>query len=447
MRVPTETQWQQIGSAMPAEVMRHLRRNFVLGVVSGAAYNVYIAVLSTELVLASFVSQLTDSNLVISLLVPVDMGTWFFLQLLLSGYVQRQPRTLPLYWAMAAVRMVAVGLLVLATFSMDSPPALLLVFLLTFTANSIAAGVAALPFVNIVAKTIPPTRRGVYFGWRRFLGGLLGLGGGLLVKQILSPASGLAFPDNYGVLFSLGFFITGVLVVPFCFVLEPAEVVDRRRVSLRDQLRHAIRLPSRDRDYGRYLGLRVAWVVAIYALPFYAVYAQRELGAPEQMVGTYVLVLTLASVLSNVVLGRLGDRFGNRLLLRLASLTLVAAPGAALLIMILPDTALEKSILLAVVFVFVGVQTSARAIGAINYVLELAPEGERVVYVGFAHGVVGVAFFTSPLGGAIVDWTGMGALFAVSLAGGLIALAFSLRLEEPRRRSKVIADPPVGVRA
>ena len=46
----------------------HLRRNFLLGVISGVAYNVYIVVLSTELVMTWFVSELTASNLVISLL-------------------------------------------------------------------------------------------------------------------------------------------------------------------------------------------------------------------------------------------------------------------------------------------------------------------------------------------------------------------------------------------
>jgi predicted MFS family arabinose efflux permease len=439
MSISAEGALEQDGTGSAREAERHLRRNFSLGVVSGVAYNVYTVVLSTELVVASFVSELTDSNLIISLLVPVEMGSWFFLQLLLSGYVQRQPRALPLYRLMAGVRLVAVGLLVLATFALGESQWLLIVFLLSFAVNSVAAGVAALPFVNIVAKTIPPTRRGTYFGLRRFTGAFLGLGFGLLVKQVLAPDSGLAFPYNYGLLFFLGFWITAVLVVPFGFVVEPAEVVDSRRVSLGEQLRRAVRLPVRDRNYGRYLGLRVAYVVAIYALPFYAVYARRELGAPGDVVGTYLVGLTVASMLSNLVLGRVADRHGNRLVLRLAAFAIVVPPIVALVVGRLPGAWLDRSLLLALVFLFQGVHIAARVIGSTNYVLEIAPSRERVVYVGFAHGIVGLAFFTSTLGGALVDWLGFEALFLVSLAGGLIAVVLSMRLEEPRKRTEVVA--------
>jgi hypothetical protein len=225
--------------AMPAQP----RRNFGLGVVSGVAYNLYVAVLSTELVMAWFLSELTDSNLLIGLLIRIELGSWYFLQLLLSGQVQRRPRALPIYRAMGVLRLAALALLALATWKVDDPNALLILFLVTFTIGSLAAGVSALPFLSVVAKIIPPQRRGMYFGWRRFLGGSLGLLGGLMVKTVLSPDSGLTFPDNYALLFFLGLLITTVLVISFSLVAEPAEQVDPTHVNLREQLRRAVRLP------------------------------------------------------------------------------------------------------------------------------------------------------------------------------------------------------------
>jgi MFS family permease len=325
----------------------------------------------------------------------------------------------------------------LATFTLDGSGALLIVFLAAFTLNSVAAGVSALPFLNVVAKTIPPTRRGMYFGWRRFAGGLLGLFGGLLVKAILSPESGLEFPDNYAVLFFLGLLITVALVGPFSLIAEPAEKVDRRRAGLGEQLRRAVRLLARDRNYSRYLQTRVAIVAANYALPFYAVYARRVLNAPENMVGVYLMGSTLASVLSNLVLGRVGDRYGNGLLVRLAALTAALPAAIALFFALLQKTALDMSLFFALVFVFRGLHATANSIGVHNYVLELVPSIERVLYVSFAHGVVGLALLVSPLGGAIVDWLGFKPLFLFSLACGLIAVLFSLGLGEPRKERAV----------
>jgi MFS family permease len=158
------------------------------------------------------------------------------------------------------------------------------------------------------------------------------------------------------------------------------------------------------------------------------------LGAPEDMVGVYLIGSTLAGVFSNLVLGRVGDRRGNRLLIRLAALGVTMPSAIALVIIRLPEMGLDKSLIFALVFLFQGLHATANSIGNNNYVLELVPSIERVLYISLAHGVVGLTLFASPLGGAIVDWLGFEPLFLFSLACGLIAAVLSLGLEEPRKR-------------
>jgi MFS family permease len=414
---------------------KHLSRNFWLGVASGVGFNLYQALVNTGLVLTWFVSELTTSNLLISLLVPIEQGGWYFPQLLLSSYLQRQPRTLPVYRLMGVVRCGAWGLLALSVFLLEDPTALLALFLALFAINGLASGVAGLPFMDVVAKTIPPTRRGAFFGWRRLIGGLLGLAAGALVKVVLSPDFGLSFPDNYALLFFLGFLSVAAVVGTFGLIVEPPEgEVDPQHVSLGKQLRRALGLPARHRSYGRFLGLRLAVVAASFALPFYAVYARRELAAPADMVGTYLIGSTLASVLSNLIWSWVGDRRGNRSLMRLVALTALLAPAVALFIAHLPGEGPDKSLIFTLVFVSSGAHQTAAFIGGGNYLLELAPAGERAMYIGFTNTTIGVAVFASPLGGAMVDWLGFESLFLLSLAFGLVAVFFSLGLEEPRDR-------------
>jgi len=422
----------QPGPAVPDSTPAYLPRNFWLGVVSGVAYNVYIVVLSIGLVMTWFLSELTDSNLLISLLIPIEFGGWYFLQLLMSGYVQSRPYTLPLYRVMGMVRLIALALLALLTFLIDDRGTLLAVFFACFTVNALASGIAALPFLDVVSKTVPPRRRGMYFGWRRFLGGVLGLFGGLLVKTVLAPDFFLGFPDNYAFLFLLGLLIASVLVGAFSLIREPPGVVHPRHFSLSDQLRRAVGLPRQDRSYGYYLGIRLAVAAASFAVPFYAVYARRVLDAPEDMVGTYLIGSTAAAVLSNLFWGQLGDRLGNRLLMRVVAFSALFPPLLALLLPRLPGLGWEANLIFTLVFVFQGAHYTADAIGSTNYVMELAPAVERALYIGFGNAVAGLALFASPLAGAAVDWLGFQPLFLFSLICGLVAVVLALRLDEPR---------------
>jgi MFS family permease len=412
---------------------KYLSRNFWLGVISGVAYNLYLALASSNLVLTWFASELTHSNLLISLLMPIEQGGWYFPQLLLSGYLQRRPRTLPVYRLMGVVRSGSWGLLALSVFLSDDPETLLAVFFALFAVNSLASGVAGLPFMDVLAKTVPPTRRGAFFGWRRLIGGLLGLAASALVKIVLTPGFGLAFPDNYAVLFFLAFLCVTVMVGAFSLIVEPPEEqVNLQRVRLGEQLRRAAHLPLQHRSYGRYLGLRLTLIAANYALPFYAVYARRTLNAPDDMVGVYLIGSTLAGVLSNLIWSRVGDRLGNRLLLRLTALTALLAPAMTLLVARLPEVGWDRSLVFTLVFVLSGAHQTAAFIGSGNYLLELAPASRRAMYVGFTNTTLGLAVFTSPLGGAIVDWLGFESLFLFSLTCSLVAVVMSVWLEEPR---------------
>jgi MFS family permease len=415
---------------------RHLRRNFSFGVLNGVFFNLFSALLDPSLVLSWFVSQLTTSNFLIGLITPIQQGGWFLPQLVISGYLQRRQRKLPFYARMAGVRVVIWGLMTQAVFFVEDVTVLLVAFFALLTVYSLAAGLSGLCFVDIVAKTIPAARRGAFFGWRRFLGGILALGGSLLVGYILDEGRGLAFPDNYAILFLLSFFTLCAGVGSFAWVTEPLEPVNEEKVPLARQFRRALNLPHRDSNYRRFLTMRLLLMAAEIATPFYIIYAKRALSVPVSMVGVYLMATTLASFASNLLWGRISDRRGNKLLLALSNSLGLFIPLTALAIVPLanlwPELRELAPALFALVFVLSGGSKSGALIGNMNFLLEIVPADDRPIYVGLTNTVMGIALLATSVGGLIVDLVGFTVLFSFALALYALAFFLTLRLQEPR---------------
>jgi len=420
-----------------ATAQRHLKRNFSLGVLNGAFFNFFSALLDPSLVLSWFVSQLTTSNFLIGLIMPIQSGGWLLPQLLVSGYLQRRQRKLPFYSCMAGARVAIWGLMTLAVFFIEDAAVLLVVFFTLLTVYSLSAGLAGICFVDIVAKAIPATRRGAFFGWRLFLGGLLAFGGSLLVTYILDEGRGLAFPDNYAVLFLFAFFILCVAMGCFILTVEPLEPVNEERITLGRQFRRALDLPRRDSNYRRFLTMRLLLMGAEIATPFYIVYAKRALSVPVSMVGVYLMGTTLASFASNLLWGRISDRQGNKLLLILSGALGLLMPLTALsvgpLADLWPGLGEFAPGLFALVFVLSGGYKSGTMIGNLNFLLEITPPDDRPIYIGFTNTILGIALLASSVGGLIVDMAGFTVLFSLALAFYAVALFLTLRLQEPRR--------------
>jgi MFS family permease len=427
------------------KAQRHLRRNFSLGVLNGAFFNFFSALLDPSLVLSWFVSQLTTSNFLVGLIVPIQQGGWFLPQLLVSGYLQRRQRKLPIYSGMAGVRVVIWGLMTLAIFLIEDAAVLLVVFFSLLTVYNLAAGLSGICFVDIVAKAIPPTRRGAFFGWRLFLGGILALGGSLLVKYILDERRGLVFPDNYAVLFLLSFFALCAGLGSFIFVVEPLEPANEERVPLGRQFRRALDLPRRDSNYRHFLTMRLVLMAAEIATPFYIIYAKRALSVSVSMVGVYLTGTTLASFASNLLWGRISDRRGNKLLIILTNSLGLFIPLTALSIVpladLLPGLREFAPGLFALVFVLSGGSKAGAMIGNMNFLLEIAPPDDRPIYVGLTNTIMGITLLASSVGGLIVDLAGFTALFSLALAFYASALFLTLRLEEPRLARPGLPNP------
>lgn len=431
----------------------HLRRNFTLGLLNGVFMRFAYSFTDPQTVLPVFVITLTASPVLAGVISGMFEAGWFFPQMFVSNFVQHRQWKLPLYRAMAFVRVGSWVAAAVAIFVIGNSDYALLfwIFFLCYLGVCLGAGTAAVPFMDIVGKSLPPRRRGSFFAYRRLFGGLLGIGAGMVVARVLSPESGLEFPDSYGVLFCF----TAVLVVvglgSFSMVREPLEPVSPSRVSVRDHLANCGRILKEDQNYRRYLTQRVLASFGLAALPFFATYAVVELGARPAQVGLMVSLWMLSGMLSNVLWGALSDRRGSRVLVVASSALSVISPIIALgsvlvprspvelpsaLTLWLPESLCDFDLRLLVFqscFVLNGFSETARKVSTNAYLLDISPAVLRPTYVGLMNTISSPLALAPALGGLITQVLSYRVVFSFSLVFALLSLLVSLRLAEAGR--------------
>src|SRR6185503_17121504 len=99
----------------------------MLGVLNGLFYNLGETLIDPTLVIAAFISRLSDSALWVGLILPLLDGSWFLPQLYVSGFLQSQPRKLPFYRKTAVVRAFAWIGVTASVFFIHRPSTLLVV--------------------------------------------------------------------------------------------------------------------------------------------------------------------------------------------------------------------------------------------------------------------------------------------------------------------------------
>jgi len=404
---------------------RYLKRNFTLGVVNGAFFSFGDSLQDTNLVLSMFVNHLSGSNALVGLLQPVRLGGWFLPQLFVSAKVQAAPAKMPYYRSGASLRMASMFGVAAAVFFLSDSPLLLPLVLCLFATFSLAGGLSGIAFTDLVGKTVPSRMRGSLSAWRAATGGILALAGSALVRWLLSPTSGLSFPSNYAIIFLCAAIGIGIGLISYTFVKEPIDGRVQPPARIHEQLRRASQLPRRHANYGRFLVARVSLAVAEVAGPFYIIYIKAALGLPDSIAGTYLMVTTVANIASTYAWGRLSDGPGNRAVLRwsavmggMAQLCALALPA---LLSLTGYESAAPTILFGAVFALLGATRTGVTIGALNFLLDVAPDHDRPIYIGLTNTLVGIATLLTASGGILADALGYRPLFAIAF--GLYAIA------------------------
>ena len=160
--------------------------NFRSFVIDGSFFSIGIAFLESNTIFPALISQLTQNSILIGLVSTIRNAGYLLPQLLVAGYAERLPYKKPFLMINGLVsRLSVLAMAAITFFLVGSNPSLALIGLIA--ANTVFAltdGIGGVPWIDLVAKTIPSTRRGTLFGVMQAAGGIGALIVGLFIRQI-----------------------------------------------------------------------------------------------------------------------------------------------------------------------------------------------------------------------------------------------------------------------
>lgn len=403
---------------------RDLRWNFCAGVIDAGGWGAGMTMVSATTILPLFVQQLTDQKLAIGLIQATMLFGWLVPGILVSGWLERLPRVkLSVMWIAALER---VALFALAPLTLwlgsQSRAGLLWAFFLCWFVMNAAMGANMPGYFKLIAKTIPSSFRGRLYGIGGASSGLLGIGSAALAGWLLEN---WGFPRGFAACFLAASLIQTVTVIPLGLMREPVQ----RAADIPDPRPgwHSLRLIWEDRRLS-WLGVAIALIsLNQMAGAFYTAFALDRFRATPSDVAWFTAVVSAAKMLAFLLVGWLGDRWGNRLAMQVATVGGLIAAGAA--------AAAPGLEWLYLVFAFNELAVQGWSVCSMNYVLELCPPERSGTYTAVFNALSGPFRVLLPLaGGAALNWMGYTPLFLAAAAGAVLCLAVLLaRLPEPRQ--------------
>ena len=419
---------------------RTTKWNFFSFVFDGAFFSMGIAFLESNTIFPALISQLTSNSVLIGLMSTIRNAGYLLPQLIVAGYAERLPYKKPLLRINGIINRLSVLMMAaIAFFLGGTNPGLALVGLIATNAIfALTDGIGGVPWIDMVAKTIPSTSRGRLFGVMQFIGGAGAFAAGFLIRQVLANES-LTFPNNYSLLLIVGFFLLCLSFTGTMMVREEAGVV-RTGSSFRSYLG---RLPEAwrcNRFFQRMMYTRMLYAFLYLSLPFYIVFARQKLGFPESAIGFFISAQMAGSIMAGLLWGYVGDRYGNRMVIRLSGVAAAATPALALLSSFMLRNGLQSLAIIPYLLLFatIGSTLSGMWMGFTNYLLELVDDVNRPTYIGMMNTLTAPFTFLPLLGGLLIQTLSHEALFISTLVFLLAGNILAATLPEPRKTPELV---------
>jgi MFS family permease len=421
---------------MKSKQAENLRFNFIVNVFDGGFFGAAIGFASFITIIPLFVSKLTDSAVLIGLIPAIHAVGWQLPQLFTAQRVSRLRK----YKRMALMmslneRFPFLGLAILAWFSpqLGVQWSLILTFILLIW-QGFGGGFTATAWQSLIAKIMPIDLYGRFFGIQSAAVTLMMAIAAILAGYVLSA-------NYYPLDFTLCFLLASLMMALSFFFLALTKEEEsplpapssQDQASFREGLRSIL---STDTDFRWYVLARMMTQFATMGFAFYTIYAVKEFGVDERLIGVLTGLLLFTEVAMNPILGWLGDRRGHLLTLQIGIVATIAS--------VLLAVGVRSIAWFFPIFILAGIANVAAWTVPLSMTLEFGTESQRPAYIGLSNTLVAPATFIAPvLAGFLIDNVSYELAFIVSGAAGILTLfVLLIGVKDPRTRLKARSAAP-----
>lgn len=375
----------------------------------GLFLSLTMAMIDFNTVLPSLIDSLTEYKLIFGFLYSIMLGAPLLFNIVFSHYLKRyeyKKKFLLIGIYLRALSFLGMAIFVFLFGKTNSNIVIISFFFLIFL-FSISGGFAGLSYSELIGKLFKSNERGNLYSSKQFIGSISSFGGGLIVTRIFSLGD-LPYPLNYVILLFIGFVGLVVSSVGFYFIKEPPSVIiSKDNDSLLNYIKEIPSLLKNDFTFLNFIIVENMASFSLMILPFYMIYARDSFDLDQNYIGKYLLFQITGTIFSNLIWGFLSRKFGSKSVVRTCILVGGSIPIVALILSRFgPD-------IYSFVFLLVGFVISGRKIGFDSYLLDIAPEDKRTVYLGI-RGTLNIFVVILPiLGGIFIDGIGYPITFII----------------------------------
>jgi hypothetical protein len=399
---------------------RETRRRFWRISAAGIFFQGGAAAVDSSTIIAALVHGLTGSAFAVGAASAILRFGWLSPQLFVAYFAQRSTRRLPYYMVGAFGRATCLAALagVLAIAEGLPNGVVIGLFFGLWVTYSFVSGIVAVPYNDIVGRSIPSTKRSRLLAVRFFGGGLLALVVAAVAHRFLS---GMPFPSGYGAIVFLGAVLLYVSSFSFVSSGEPSvPVPTSESTGFVAFMREGVQVFRVDHHFRLFVYSQWLGGAVMMALPFYILQAI-AFRATSADVAFLLGAQTAGALLSNALWGWWGDHHGKRSLLEGVAVLRTVPPLLALVWSWVAVTwAVPTLAGFAVIFLVLGALGNGITIAMLGYLMEISPDDRRPAYSGYFNALVAPAALLPVAGAAIVEATSLSGVFAVSLGAALL---------------------------
>lgn len=402
--------------------------NFSLLSLDSGAFSFAVNMFSHLTIVPYYLSRLTDSSTIIGLGPVIFILGMYLPQAFAANFINSLRQRKKYLVAFAVGERVGILLMWLAVFFLATSSSVFSigVFLMCYGVFTISVGMFLPAHTDLVARSIP-VNRGMFYGVSHFMGGMAGIVGTQLASYYLDT---FAFPTDFYRIFGLPLLVTGMSLLFWIVIKEPAYHLPIQKRSATVYIKHLKDILVRRTEYRKFVIVRIVLNLCEVATPFFGVYAAIRFDLQPGVFGIFTMVVLVSQGLSTLLWGYIGDRWGFKPVLQIAASFGVAAAALAL-------TAPRYEVFFAV-YALIGAMFSAALISNMNLGIEFSEPGETPTYVGLLNSAQAIPLAMAPLlGGVIADIFNYEVTITLGLVLFSIALVYvTFSMTDPRKMAK-----------